>query len=58
VALEHELADATVGDLAGRTRRRELSPVDVLEVTSAAIEADNDRRTSCVRRPTGPAPHA
>ncbi len=37
----HELAYSTVTDLAARIRRRELSPVEVIDATIARIEARN-----------------
>ena len=41
MTLSEELAYTTVADLAGRIRRRELSPVEVLDATIARIEARN-----------------
>lgn len=41
MALADELSYTTVVDLAGRIRRRELSPVEVLEATIERIEARN-----------------
>src|SRR3954447_7340158 len=41
MALTDELAYTTVVELAGRIRRRELSPVEVLEATIERIEARN-----------------
>jgi len=48
VALQQELADTTVADLAYRIRRRDLSPVEVVNATIEAIEADNDRLNAFV----------
>jgi amidase len=44
----HELADETLAGLAGRIRRRELSPVEVIDATIEAIEADNPRINALV----------
>ena len=41
MSLADELAFTTVVELAGRIRRRELSPVEVLDATIARIEARN-----------------
>ena len=41
MSLADELAYITVVELAGRIRRRELSPVEVLEATIERIEARN-----------------
>jgi amidase len=41
MTLSDELAYTTVAELAGRIRRRELSPVEVLEATIERIEARN-----------------
>jgi amidase/aspartyl-tRNA(Asn)/glutamyl-tRNA(Gln) amidotransferase subunit A len=41
MALADELAYTTVVELAGRIRRLELSPVEVLEATIERIEARN-----------------
>src|SRR3954451_20527292 len=43
-----DLADATVAELAYRIRRRDLSPVEVLEATIASIEAGNERLNAFV----------
>jgi amidase len=43
-----ELADATVAELAYRIRRRDLSPVEVLDATIGAIEAGNERLNAFV----------
>jgi amidase/aspartyl-tRNA(Asn)/glutamyl-tRNA(Gln) amidotransferase subunit A len=48
VALQQELADSTVAELAYRIRRRDLSPVEVVNATIEAIEADNDRLNAFV----------
>jgi amidase len=48
MGLQHELADTTVADLAYRIRRRDLSPVEVVDATIEAIEADNDRLNAFV----------
>src|SRR3954471_685896 len=48
MALQDELADATVVDLAYRIRRRELSPVEVIDATIAGIEAGNERLNAFV----------
>jgi amidase len=44
----HELADETVVGLAHRIRRRELSPVEVMDATIAGIEAENERLNAFV----------
>ena len=44
VSLADELAYITVVELAGRIRRREVSPVEVLEATIKCIEANIDAR--------------
>jgi amidase/aspartyl-tRNA(Asn)/glutamyl-tRNA(Gln) amidotransferase subunit A len=41
MGLEAELAGTTVVELAGRIRRRQLSPVEVMDATLARIEARN-----------------
>ena len=41
MSLGDELAYMTVIELAGRIRRREVSPVEVLEATIERIEARN-----------------
>ncbi|HEY7077567.1 MAG TPA: amidase [Solirubrobacteraceae bacterium] len=43
-----ELKDATVVELAHRIRRRDVSPVEVLDATIAAIEAGNERLNAFV----------
>src|SRR3954452_3761415 len=43
VTLQDELADSTVVGLAHRIRRRELSPVELVDATIAGIEAGNAR---------------
>jgi amidase len=48
MGLRHELADTTVADLAYRIRRRDVSPVEVVDATIEAIEADNDRLNAFV----------
>jgi amidase/aspartyl-tRNA(Asn)/glutamyl-tRNA(Gln) amidotransferase subunit A len=47
-ASRHELADETLAGLARRIRRRDLSPVEVIDATIAAIEADNPRINALV----------
>jgi amidase/aspartyl-tRNA(Asn)/glutamyl-tRNA(Gln) amidotransferase subunit A len=46
--MSEELADATTAGLARRIRNRELSPVEVMDATIAAIEADNPRLNAFV----------
>jgi amidase len=48
MALEWELAETTVAELAYRIRRRDLSPVEVLDATIEAIERDNERLNAFV----------
>jgi amidase/aspartyl-tRNA(Asn)/glutamyl-tRNA(Gln) amidotransferase subunit A len=48
MALDRELADTTVAELAHRIRRRDLSPVEVIDATIDAIERDNDRLNAFV----------
>jgi amidase/aspartyl-tRNA(Asn)/glutamyl-tRNA(Gln) amidotransferase subunit A len=48
MSLQEELADATVVDLAYRIRRRDVSPVEVVDATIAAIEAGNERLNAFV----------
>jgi amidase/aspartyl-tRNA(Asn)/glutamyl-tRNA(Gln) amidotransferase subunit A len=48
MALQEELANATVVDLAYRVRRRELSPVELIDATIAVIESANDRLNAFV----------
>jgi amidase len=43
-----ELADETLAGLAARIRRRELSPVEVIDATIATIETDNPRINALV----------
>jgi amidase len=46
--MERELAETTVAELAHRIRRRELSPVEVVDATIEAIERDNERLNAFV----------
>jgi amidase len=48
MGLQDELADSTVVGLAHRVRRRELSPVELIDATIAAIEAGNERINAVV----------
>ena len=48
MAQQQELADATVVELAHRIRARQVSPVEVMDATVAAIEADNERLNAFV----------
>jgi hypothetical protein len=43
-----DLSRATAAELAGRIRRRELSPVEVIDAAIARIEADNERLNAFV----------
>jgi amidase len=43
MAPHDELAEVTAADLVGRIRRRELSPVEVMDAAIARIEAGNER---------------
>jgi amidase len=48
MGLQDELFDSTVVELAGRIRRRELSPVELVEAAISAIERDNERLNAFV----------
>jgi amidase/aspartyl-tRNA(Asn)/glutamyl-tRNA(Gln) amidotransferase subunit A len=48
MGLQHELVDATVVELAHRIRVRDVSPVEVMDATIDAIEADNERLNAFV----------
>jgi amidase/aspartyl-tRNA(Asn)/glutamyl-tRNA(Gln) amidotransferase subunit A len=48
MASHDELAQATAAELAGRIRRRELSPVEVMDAAIARIEAGNERLNAFV----------
>jgi amidase/aspartyl-tRNA(Asn)/glutamyl-tRNA(Gln) amidotransferase subunit A len=48
MALDRELAETTVAELAHRIRRRELSPVEVVDATLDAIERENERLNAFV----------
>ncbi|WP_028059594.1 amidase [Candidatus Solirubrobacter pratensis] len=48
MALQHEIFDATTVELAHRIRTRDVSPVEVMDATIAAIEADNERLNAFV----------
>jgi amidase len=48
MAAHDELAWLTAAELAGRIRRRELSPVEVMEAAIGRIESDNERLNAFV----------
>ena len=48
MALHDELSQVTAAELAGRIRRRELSPVEVMDAAIARIEAGNERLNAFV----------
>jgi amidase len=48
MAAHDELAQATAAELAGRIRRRELSPVEVMDAAIGRIESDNERLNAFV----------
>jgi amidase len=48
MAPHDELSQATAAELAGRIRRRELSPVEVIDAAIARIEAGNERLNALV----------
>src|SRR5215217_5971477 len=48
MAAHDELAQMTAAELAGRIRRRELSPVEVMETAIGRIESDNERLNAFV----------
>jgi amidase len=48
MAAHDELAQMTAADLAGRIRRRELSPVEVMDAAIGRIESDNERLNAFV----------
>src|SRR5215218_3820258 len=48
MAAHDELAQMTAAELAGRIRRRELSPVEVMEAAIGRIESDNERLNAFV----------
>jgi amidase len=48
MAAHDELARLTAAELAGRIRRRELSPVEVMEAAIGRIESDNERLNAFV----------
>ena len=48
MATHDELAHATAAELAGRIRRRELSPVEVIDAAIGRIESDNERLNAFV----------
>src|SRR5918997_1004188 len=48
MAADDELAQATAAELAGRIRRRELSPVEVIDAAIGRIESDNERLNAFV----------
>ena len=48
MAAHDELAQLTAAELAGRIRRRELSPVEVMDAAIARIESDNERLNAFV----------
>src|SRR5215211_4661028 len=48
MAAHDELSQVTAAELAGRVRRRELSPVEVMDASIARIEADNERLNAFV----------
>src|SRR3954447_16403606 len=48
MAAHDELARLTAAELAGRIRRRELSPVEVMDAAIGRIEADNERLNAFV----------
>jgi amidase len=48
MAAHDELARLTAAELAGRIRRRELSPVEVMEAAVGRIESDNERLNAFV----------
>src|SRR5215211_1235433 len=48
MAPHDELSQVTAAELAGRVRRRELSPVEVMDASIARIEADNERLNAFV----------
>jgi hypothetical protein len=43
-----ELSEVTAAELVGRIRRRELSPVEIMDAAIARIEADNERLNAFV----------
>src|ERR671920_1493825 len=47
-ATHDELAHATAAELAGRIRRRELSPVEVIDAAIGRIESENERLNAFV----------
>src|SRR5918996_5369524 len=48
MAGHNELAQATAAELAGRIRRRELSPVEVMDAAIGRIESENERLNAFV----------
>jgi amidase len=48
MAAHDEIAELTAAELAGRIRRRELSPVEVMDAAIARIESDNERLNAFV----------
>ena len=48
MATHDELAHATAAELAGRIRRRELSPVEVIDAAIGRIESENERLNAFV----------
>ena len=48
MAAQDELARLTAAELAGRIRRRELSPVEVMEAAIGRIQSDNERLNAFV----------
>jgi amidase/aspartyl-tRNA(Asn)/glutamyl-tRNA(Gln) amidotransferase subunit A len=55
MALDRELAGTTVVELAHRIRRRDLSPVEVIDATLEAIDRENARLNAFVHLdPEGP----
>jgi amidase len=48
MAAHDELAQMTAAELAGRIRRRELSPVEVMDAAIGRIESDNERLNAFV----------
>jgi len=48
MAAHDELARLTAAELAGRIRRRELSPLEVMEAAIGRIESDNERLNAFV----------